>query len=57
MGLPLVLSGYREQKILKRLKVTPASPVMLLAVQYYLYDIFCNIFSFDIYCSKSVLEF
>lgn len=33
MGLPLVLSGYREQKILKRLKVTPASPVMLLAVQ------------------------
>ncbi len=40
MGLPLVLSGYREQKILKRLKVTPASPVMLLAVQLIIYMIY-----------------
>lgn len=40
MGLPLVLSGYREQKILKRLKVTPASPVILLAVQLIIYMIY-----------------
>lgn len=40
MGLPLVLSGYREQKILKRLKVTPVSPVMLLAVQLIIYMIY-----------------
>ena len=40
MGLPLVLSGYREQKILKRLKVTPVTPVMLLAVQLIIYMIY-----------------
>lgn len=33
MGLPLVLSDYRHKKILKRLKVTPVSPSMLLFVQ------------------------
>ena len=30
MGLPLVVAGYRERKILKRFRVTPISPVMLL---------------------------
>ena len=29
MGLPLVVSEYRERKILKRFKVTPISPVLL----------------------------
>jgi len=33
MGLPLVISDYRHKKILKRFKVTPVSPVMLLFVQ------------------------
>jgi len=33
MGLPLVLSDYRHKKILKRFKVTPVSPAMLLFVQ------------------------
>lgn len=33
MGLPLVISDYRHKKILKRLKVTPASPALLLMVQ------------------------
>ncbi len=33
MGLPLVLSDYRHKKILKRFKVTPVSPVLLLLVQ------------------------
>lgn len=30
MGLPLVVSDYRSRKILKRFKVTPVSPVMIL---------------------------
>lgn len=33
MGLPLVISDYRHKKILKRFKVTPVSPAMLLSVQ------------------------
>jgi len=33
MGLPLVVSDYRHKKILKRFKVTPISPAMLLFVQ------------------------
>lgn len=33
MGLPLVVSDYRHKKILKRFKVTPTSPVLILAVQ------------------------
>lgn len=40
MGLPLVLSDYREKKILKRFKVTPVSPVLLLAVQLCIYLIY-----------------
>ncbi len=42
MGLPLVISDYRHKKILKRLKVTPTSPTVILAVQvldYVLYSI------------------
>ncbi len=33
MGLPLVLADYRHKKILKRYKVTPVSPAMLLVIQ------------------------
>ena len=40
MGLPLVVSEYRERKILKRLKVTPISPVMLLIVEFLIYVIY-----------------
>ena len=32
MGLPLLISDYRQKKILKRYKVTPVSPAFLLAV-------------------------
>ena len=28
MGLPLVISDYRQKKILKRFKITPSSPVL-----------------------------
>jgi ABC-2 type transport system permease protein len=40
MGLPLVISDYRQKKILKRFKVTPTSPVLLLAVQVTIYAIY-----------------
>jgi ABC-2 type transport system permease protein len=41
MGLPLVVSEYRERKILKRFHVTPVSPVKLLAVELTIYMIYC----------------
>lgn len=40
MGLPLVISGYRQNKILKRFKVTPVSPSLLLFVQKTVYTIY-----------------
>ena len=40
MGLPLVISDYRNRKILKRLKVTPSSPTLILAVQVSIYMIY-----------------
>ncbi len=43
MGLPLVVSEYRERKILKRFKVTPISPVMLLTVEFLIYVIYCAV--------------
>lgn len=40
MGLPLVVSDYRNRKILKRFKVTPVSSAMILAVQVVIYTIY-----------------
>lgn len=40
MGLPLVVSDYRNKKILKRYKVTPISPVMILLVQLTIYTLY-----------------
>lgn len=40
MGLPLVIADYRQKRILKRLQVTPASPVMILAVQVAVYALY-----------------
>lgn len=40
MGLPLLVSDYRQKKILKRFKVTPASPVLILAVHLVIYAIY-----------------
>jgi len=40
MGLPLVVSDYRHKKILKRFKVTPVSPAMILTVQVMIYAIY-----------------
>jgi len=33
MGLPLTISDYRHRKVLKRFRVTPASPALLLGAQ------------------------
>jgi len=40
MGLPLIISDYRGKKILKRLKVTPARPVIILLVQITIYGLY-----------------
>jgi ABC-2 type transport system permease protein len=40
MGLPILVSDYRERKILKRLQVTPISPAMILAVQVTIYSMY-----------------
>ena len=41
MGLPLVVADYRERKILKRFRVTPAHPALLLAVELSVYVLYC----------------
>lgn len=33
MGLPIVIADYRDKKILKRFKITPVSPIMILIVE------------------------
>jgi ABC-2 type transport system permease protein len=40
MGLPLVVSDYRSRKILKRFKVTPTDPALILAVQVAIYALY-----------------
>lgn len=40
MGLPLVVSEYRERKILKRFQVTPISPTKLLVVEFTIYTLY-----------------
>ena len=40
MGLPLLVSDYRQKKILKRFKVTPISPAMILVVQLVIYALY-----------------
>ncbi|MFC4305634.1 ABC transporter permease [Cohnella boryungensis] len=40
MGLPLVVSDYRNRRILKRFKVTPTGPALILAVQVVIYAIY-----------------
>lgn len=40
MGLPLVLSDYREKKILKRYRVTPIRPAFILWVEVSMYAVY-----------------
>ena len=43
MGLPLAVSGLREIKILKRLRVTPVRPVFILGVELSMYIVYCAV--------------
>lgn len=43
MGLPLLVSDYRERKILKRFRVTPISPTLLLGVELTVYILYCAV--------------
>lgn len=43
MGLPLAVSDLREMKILKRLCVTPVSPVFVLGVELSMYIVYCAV--------------
>jgi len=46
MGLPILVADYRERKILKRFKVTPVSPTMILMVHLVIYTLYaaCSLF-------------
>lgn len=54
MGLPLVVSDYRHKKILKRFKVTPISPVMILAVQVVIYALYSIASLILVYATASI---
>ncbi|MBR0598401.1 ABC transporter permease [Sinanaerobacter chloroacetimidivorans] len=54
MGLPLVISDYRNRKILKRFKVTPTSPAFILAVQVVIYALYAVISLLLVYTVASV---
>lgn len=43
MGLPLVVSDYRSKQILKRFKVTPITPVIILFVEVTIYFLYALI--------------
>ena len=40
MGLPLVVSDYRSKHILKRFKVTPVDPIVILLVEVTIYALY-----------------
>ena len=54
MGLPLVISSYRQNKILKRFKVTPVSPALLLFVQTMIYTIYSVVSLIMVYLTASI---
>lgn len=43
MGLPLAVSGLREMKVLKRMRVTPVSPIFILGVELAMYAVYCAV--------------
>ncbi len=54
MGLPLVLSEYRHRKILKRFRVTPISPTMILAVEGVVYAVYSIVSLILVYLTAKV---
>lgn len=55
MGLPLVISDYRHKKILKRFKVTPTSPAIILMVQVAVYMLYTVVSLFLVYGTANLL--
>lgn len=43
MGLPLVVADYRERKVFKRMRATPASPALILAVDVAIYALYAAV--------------
>jgi ABC-2 type transport system permease protein len=54
MGLPLLVSDYRHKKILKRFKVTPVSPAMILAAHLVIYAIYAVVSLVIVYAAAAV---
>jgi len=54
MGLPLVLSEYRHRKILKRFRVTPVSPTMILAVEGVVYTLYAIVSLILVYLTAKI---
>lgn len=54
MGLPLVVSDYRYKKILKRFKVTPTSPALILTVQVAIYALYSVASLILVYAAASI---
>ena len=50
----MVISGYRQNKILKRFKVTPVSPSLLLFVQVMIYTLYSVVSLILVYLTASV---
>ncbi len=55
MGLPLVISDYRSKKILKRYKVTPISPALILAVQFFIYTFYAIVSLLLVFLCASIM--
>lgn len=55
MGLPLVVSEYRERKILKRFQVTPVNPAKLLLVEFLIYAIYCIVSILTLFPAAALL--
>ncbi|MCC2875474.1 ABC transporter permease [Lachnoclostridium pacaense] len=54
MGLPLLISEYRQKKILKRFRVTPVSPALILAVHVVIYAIYALVSLILVYGTAAV---
>ena len=54
MGLPLVVSDYRSKNILKRYRVTPVSPLMILFVQVAIYTLYAVVSLFSLYLAAAL---
>jgi len=55
MGLPLVVSDYRNKKILKRFMVTPISPAMILSVQVVIYTLYAIVSLLLLYAAGTAI--